>query len=181
MHDFLFIQIMNYKRYPKSIIIIHLLTLMIFVIAVILGLSLKNLEFSIQNIGYYRLKAALGLGMILLTVVRIYIKRKNPYQRPPNIKYFNTFHRKFMKLIYYLIYFFLIFVPIMGLILLYQSGALIYEFGNPPPGKIEFDPTLLMIHRLTIFSLIVFISIHIINSIFYLVVTKHNICKRIFP
>ena len=172
---------MSHTKYPKSIIIIHWLTLLIFVSAVILGLNLKVLEFNIQNRGYYRLKAAMGLSMILLTVVRIYIKRKNPYRRPPNIKYFNLFHRKFMKLIYYLIYFFLIFAPIMGIVLLYQSGALSYNFDNLPPEKIEFDHTLLLFHRFAILGLSVLILIHILNSILYVAVTKHNIWRRIFP
>lgn len=166
-------------KHPKSIIILHWVTFLLLIIAIFNKPEENELKLNSQDIESFYPQILFGASILLLTLVRIIIKRICPDRRPPNINYFNPAHKKIAKIVYYLIYVFLLFIPIVGLTIFYQINSL----SNSPDLITEetgFYETLLIIHKfsLIIFSILIFI--HVSYLLFYAIKTKENVLKRMW-
>jgi len=172
---------MHSKKYPKSLILIHWLTVILLIIVFYIGTTLEDLEFNEQNMNHYRLHAILGVSIAFLTIIRIFIKRRNMNYLPPEIIYYSSFHRTTVTLVHYLIYILLIFAPLVGFVMVYQTGALSYDLGGAFPTGAEFDENLEILHKITVFSLLALIVIHVVGVILYKIKTGDNLINRMLP
>ena len=166
------------KKYPKSLIIIHWLTVILFAVVFYAGITMEDYEFNEANMNRYRFHALLGVLIALLTIIRIFIKRKNKDNLPEDIEYYSPAHEKFVKLVLSLMYPLLIIAPIVGFIMVYQTGALQYDLGGAFPEGAKFNETLEETHKVLIFSLLALIVLHISGVIMYKLKTGENLIKR---
>ena len=169
------------KKYPKSLILIHWLTFILLSIVFYIGTTLEDFEFNEQNINRYRAHAILGVSIALLTIIRIFIKRRNIDKLPPNISYYNSAHKTLVTIVNYLLYILLIFVPLIGFVMVYQTGALSYDLGGAFPTEAEFDENLEILHKFAVFTLLALIIIHVSGIILYKIKTGDNLINRMLP
>ncbi len=169
---------MRVNKHPVSVILIHWLTFVFFTIGLFFYFYEKHSKFNQQL--FYRLEIVIGLSISILTIVRIISKILTANRRPPSIKYFNSTHKKTIKIIYYLIYLFLLFTPLIGLTTYYQLLSLSNDFIGMQPDRFQLDQTLFVIQFGAILFLLLLIIIHIGFVIHYIVKTKDNILKRMF-
>lgn len=95
---------MKRKKHPNAIIIIHWLTVILFVVAIFLHPHPDELKLNAQHVKRFPPKIILGISILVLSIIRIILKRSYPDRHPPNIKFFKPFHKKVAKIVYYLIY-----------------------------------------------------------------------------
>lgn len=171
---------MTYTKHPKSIIVIHWLTFVLFAVALIFFRpKTKDLEIR-NNIQFFYVQLSFGIIILLLTIIRIFVKRKYSDQRPPNIKYFKPVHKKIAKVVYPFIYILLIFIPLVSLTISYQINTLSSEFTHSLSNEIDFYNNLILVHKISIFSILLLITIHVGYLLYYMIKTKENVFKRIF-
>ncbi len=165
-------------KYPRSIIIIHWLTVILFAVIFYIGITMEEYEFNEANINRYRPHAILGMIVSVLSIIRFFIKKKNADNLPPEITYYSIMHKKFVKTVTSLMYLLLIIAPIVGFIMVYQTGALDYDLGGPFPTGAKFDETLEVLHKTLVFILTGLIIIHIAGIFIYKIKTGENLIKR---
>ena len=168
-------------KYPKSLIFIHWLTFFLLIIIFYVGTTFEDYEFNEANMNRYRLHAILGVSVMLLTLIRIYVRRKNLSKLPPHITYYSTMHKNLVTIVHNLLYVFLLFAPMVGFIMVYQTGALSYDLGGPFPTGAEFDHNLAALHEFAVFSLLTLIIIHVAGILIYKFKTGDNLIKRMLP
>jgi len=169
------------KKYPRSLILIHWLTFILLSAIFYIGATLEDFEFNEQNMNRYRVHAILGMSIAVLTIIRIFIKRRNLNKLPPNITYYNSVHKTLVTIVTYLLYILLIFVPLVGFVMVYQTGALSYDLGGAFPTDAEFDENLEILHKFAVFTLIALIIIHVIGVFLYKIKTGDNLMNRMLP
>ncbi len=165
-------------KYPAGMIIIHWLTLILLIIIFYIGTTFEDYEFNEANMNRYRAHALLGMGVLILTIIRLIIKRKNIDNLPVEITYYSAAHRSLVNIIHRLIYLLLIFTPMVGFIMVYQTGALSYDLGGPFPEGAQFDENLETLHKILVFSLLGLIIAHVGGVIMYNLKNKENLLKR---
>jgi len=172
---------MTISKYPKPLIIIHWLTFILLLIIYYVGFSFDDYEFNEANMNRYRLHAILGVSVMILTIIRIFIRRANLTKLPPHITYYSQLHKTFVTAVNNFLYILLIFAPLVGFIMVYQTGALDYDLGGAFPTGAEFDETLEVIHKISVVSLLILIVIHILGVMMYKIKTGENLIKRMLP
>ncbi len=165
-------------KYPKTIIIIHWLTAILLATIFYIGTTFDNYEFTEANMNRYRAHALLGVLVLILTLIRIYTKRKNLDNLPAEITYYSKTHKNMVHLIQRLIYLLLIVTPIVGFVMVYQTGALTYDLGGPFPEGAQFSETLEKVHKFLVFSLLLLVLAHVGGVMIYFFKTKENLLKR---
>jgi len=166
------------SKYPTGMIIIHWLTFLLAAVVFYIGTTFENYEFNEANMNRYRAHALLGVSIMILTLIRVIIKRKNIDNLPVEITYYSSLHRRFVNLVHRLMYLLLIFTPLVGFIMVYQTGALSYDLGGPFPEGAHFDENLETLHKILVFSLLALVVVHISGVIMYNLKTKENLIKR---
>jgi len=168
----------NNKKYPKGIIIIHWLTVILLALVFYRGMSLEDIEFNEANISIYRAHAIPGMLILIITLVRIFIKRKNKENLPKEIEYYSFIHKAVVETVNKFIYVLLILTPLMGFIMIYQTGALSYDFGGPFPKGAELNEILEILHKVFVFSLLSLVVIHVLGVIIYKFKKGENLLRR---
>lgn len=87
-------------------------------------------------------------------------------------------HKIFVATVMNLIYILLILTPLIGFIIIYQTGALSYDLGGPFPEDAVFDKNLVLLHKISIFSLLTLIVIHVTGVLLYSLINRENLLKR---
>lgn len=167
------------KKYPKALIVIHWLTVLLFVIVFLAGKSLENYEFNEVNMNRYRFHALLGMSIMILTIIRVFVKRKHENNLPASINYYSNSHKAVVNLVIKLIYILLIITPLVGFIMVFQTDALTYDLGGAFPTDPSFNKTLEGLHKVFVFSLLLLIVVHIAGVFLYKIKTGENLIKRI--
>lgn len=167
------------KKYPKVLIAIHWLTVLLFVVVFLAGKSLENYEFNAVNMNRYRFHALLGMLIMVLTLIRIFVKMKHKNNLPAPINYYSNTHKMMVNLVIKLIYILLIITPLFGFVMVFQTGVLTYDLGGAFPTNPYFNETLETLHKSFVFSLLLLIIIHVIGVILYKLKTGENLIKRI--
>ncbi len=166
------------KKYPTSLIVIHWLTVFLLVFVFVKGKSLENIEFNAENMNSFRAHAIPGMFVLILTLVRLFIKKKNKNNLPKEIEYYGSGHKLMVKTVNILIYVLLILTPIIGFIMIYKTGAFAYDFGGTFPTGAHFDDTLEVLHKLFVFSLLGMVVLHVAGVIIYKLKKGENLVKR---
>jgi len=166
------------KKYPKSLILLHWLTLILFITVFLLGLSMEKYEFNAENFNHYRAHALLGMLIMILTLIRLFIKQKHKNNLPSEIEYYSNGHKFFVKSVQNLIYLLLIITPLAGFMMVYQTGALQYDLGGPFPEGAKFDEGMKILHKSLVLTLVGLIVIHVTGIVVYKIKTGENLLKR---
>jgi len=166
------------KKYPKVMIIIHWLTVLLLVFVFVRGKLLENLEFTAENMNAFRTHAVPGMLILILTLIRLFVKRKHKNNVPKEIEYYSTGHKMMVNTVNILIYVLLILTPMIGFIMIFKTGALAYDFGGTFPTGTEFNETLEVLHKLFVFSLLGMVVVHVAGVIIYKIKKGENLAKR---
>ena len=166
------------NKYPKFLIIIHWLTLILLAVIFYVGTTFDEYEFNEINMNRYRLHAILGVSVMVLTIIRAFFKRNNLERMPVEITYYSESHKAFVKIVQKLIYILLIITPMVGFVMVYQTGAISYDFGGPFPIGADFEENLEIMHKIFVFSLLILIVIHVSGIFMYNFKNKDNLIKR---
>ena len=166
------------NKYPKAMIVIHWLTVILFAVIFYVGITMEDYEFNEANMNRYRTHAILGVIVAVLTIIRYFIKKKNKDNLPPDIAYYSPMHEKMVKSVLSLMYPLLIIAPVVGFIMVYQTGAMAYDLGGEFPEGAKFNETLETIHKILVFILTGLIVMHIAGVIIYKLKTGENLMKR---
>ena len=166
------------QKYPKALIIIHWLTFILFAVIFYVGITMEDYEFNEANMNRYRTHAILGVLAAILTIIRLFVKKKNKNNLPPEITYYNPIHEKMVKTVTALMYLLLIVAPVVGFVMIYQTGAMAYDLGGEFPTGAEFNETLETVHKTLVFILTGLIALHIAGVFLYKIKTGENLIKR---
>ena len=169
---------MKPQKYPKTLIIIHWLTAVLLAVEFYAGISMEEYEFNEVNMNRYRFHALLGVGLLILTIIRLIVKRKNRDHLPEEIHFYSDMHKKFVHAVQNMIYLILIVAPVIGFVMVYQTGALTYDLGGPFPEGAHFNETLEKLHKFLVFLLAGLVGIHVAGIVMYYVKNKENLIKR---
>jgi cytochrome b561 len=165
-------------KYPKAMIIIHWLTVVLLILVFVRGVSLEDVEFKVENVNIFRSHAIPGMFILILTVIRLFIKNKNKNNVPKEIDYYSTGHKLIVNTVNKLIYILLIVAPITGFMMIYKTGALAYDFGGAFPTGVHFNETIEVLHKVFVFSLLGMVILHILGVVIYKFKKGENLVKR---
>ena len=166
------------NKYPKALIIIHWLTVLLVAFVFYKGTTLENVDFTEANINSFRSHAVPGMLILILTLIRVFIKRKNKNNLPPEIAYYSPLHKTFVETVIKLIYVLLILTPLVGFVMVYQTGALSYDLGGVFPEGVGFNETLETVHKVFVFSLMALIITHVAGVVIYTFKKGEHLVKR---
>jgi cytochrome b561 len=166
------------KKYPKIMIILHWVTVILVALEFYKGFTMEEFKFNEANFHLYKSHALLGVVIMILTIIRLIIKRKNANSIPVEIEYYSAGHKMLVNTALKLIYFILITAPIVGFVMIYQTGTLGYCSGGDFPTDVHFNETLETIHKFMVFTLGGLIVMHVGGVFMYIIKTKDNILKR---
>jgi len=167
------------KKYPKPMIALHWLTFVLLIVVFIFGKALEDYEFNAENFNHYRKHALLGMLILVLTIVRLIVKKKYKNSLPPEIAYYNEGHKKVVNTVNKLLYAFLIITPLIGFVMIFQTGAMQADLGGPFPEGAHFNETLEVLHKVAVFTLITLVVTHVAGVIMYKLKTGKNLVRRI--
>jgi cytochrome b561 len=166
------------KKYPKLMIILHWATVILVALEIYKGITMEDFEFNETNFHLYKSHALLGVIIMILTIIRFFVKRKNINNLPNEIEYYSAGHKTLVNTALNLIYFLLITTPIVGFVMVYQTGTMGYCSGGDFPVDVHFNETLESIHKFMFISLAALIVMHVGGVFMYIIKTKDNILKR---
>jgi len=166
------------KKYPKPMIAIHWLTVILLVIVFIKGKGLEDVEFNEANFNQYRAHALLGMALLILTVIRLFVKKAYKNSLPPEITYYSEGHKTMVNLVVKLLYVFLILTPLFGFIMIFETGAMTADFGGPFPEGAHFNETLEILHKGAIFTLVALVVMHVGGVVLYKFKKGENLVKK---
>jgi cytochrome b561 len=166
------------KKYPKSMIILHWLTFFLFILVFYRGTLLDDLDFTEANMNTFRVHAIPGMLLLVLTLIRIFVKNKNKNNVPEEIAYYSPSHKIMVNVATKLIYTLLILTPLVGFVMVFKTGAFSYDIGGAFPEGAEFSETLGVVHKVFFLSLIGLVIVHVIGVIVYKIKTGENLLKR---
>ena len=142
------------------------------------GWAIEDLDFTETHMNTFRLHAVPGVLLLLLTLLRLYIKRKNKDKLPQPIAYYSKAHQKLVNIVINLLYVLLILTPLIGFITIYQTGALGYDFGGSFPEGAVFNAFLANTHSFLVYSFITLTGLHVAGVVLYKIKTGENLLKR---
>ncbi len=166
------------NKYPAFFRFLHWITFILIILLFISGLGMEEYTFNEANFFRFKRHALMGVSVLFITLIRLAYKYKNKERFPQEIQYYSPLHEKLVKGIHFLIYILLIAAPIIGFITIYQTGALSYDFGGPFPENAEFNPTLVNLHKVLVFTLGALILMHIGGIFLYKIKTGESLLKR---
>ena len=165
-------------KYPKAMIIIHWLTVVLLILVFARGKALEGLDFSAENISTFRAHAIPGMLLLILTLIRLFIKNKHKNNMPKEIEYYSAGHKLIVNTVSKLIYVLLIITPLIGFMMIFKTGALAYDFGGEFPTGATFNETLEVLHKVFVFSLLGIVVLHVAGVVIYKIKTGENLVKR---
>ena len=165
-------------KYPKAMIIIHWLTVILLAFVFIRGKSLESLDFNAENMNTFRSHAVPGMFILILTLIRLFVQKKNKNKAPKEIEYYGQAHKMMVKAVNILIYVLLILTPTIGFIMIFKTGALSYDFGGAFPTGAHFNETLEVLHKAFVFSLLGMVALHVAGVVIYKIKKGENLVKR---
>ena len=166
------------KKYPKAMIFLHWITVILLIFVFVRGKSLENIEFNAENMNAFRSHAVPGMLILILTLIRLFVKNKNKNKVPQEIEYYGVAHKIMVNTVNKLMYVLLILTPMIGFIMIYKTGALTYDFGGAFPADAHFDETFEVLHKAFVFSLLGMVVLHVAGVIIYKVKKGENLIKR---
>lgn len=167
---------MSTQKYPKTMIILHWLTVVLVAIEIIIGLNLTKLDYTPENFNAYRAHAFIGMFIMFITIYRMIYKRKHLNEIPP-LEYYSEAHKKLVNGIHLLMYILLIVIPALGFYIIYKTGGLKYDLGGPFPST-KPDESLVEIHETLVWILLVLVAAHVGGIFMYYLKKGENLLKR---
>jgi cytochrome b561 len=166
------------KKYPKAMMAIHWLTVLLVGFVFYKGTLIENLEFNEANMNTFRSHAIPGMLILILTLIRIFVKRKNKNNLPADIEYYSPGHKMLVNTAIKLLYVLLILAPIVGFIMVFKTGAFSYDIGGAFPEGAKFDEAPKMMHKIMVFSIMGLVVVHVIGVVLYKIKKGENLLKR---
>jgi cytochrome b561 len=171
------------KKYHKSIITLHWLIAIIVFLLIGLGLNMVDIERGTpERAAYYNLHKSFGVTLLLLMIVRIYLRIK--FKSPNLPSTISLFQQTIAKTSHFILYLSLVLMPLSGLIASQFTKYGVKYFGlfKIPPlfseNKFYYD-LFQNLHKAFALVIMIMVSIHIFAAFKHIFVDKDEIFQRI--
>ena len=166
-------------QYSKRMVIVHWLTLVLFIAAWFLGEDLAEAtDESKATLAGYIVHMAVGGTILLLTLYRLYFRSKDGIPVPLG----DTTMDKLAKGVHYLLYSVLFVLPVSGILIILNSKAgtaLLAGDANLLPKEHGFkDVFSHEVHEVLVNVLIVLVVVHILGAIKHQFINKDGLMER---
>lgn len=169
-------------QYSRRVAIIHWLTMVVVVIAWLLGHNLAGAtdESRATLLGYLA-HAIVGFSILLLTIVRLFFRINDG--APPAVG--QTLMDKVSKVIHFALYAMLFIVPVSGMVTIITSDtgkALLSGDAELLPKEDGYkDVFAHEVHEMLVTALIVLVVLHLMGVIKHQFIMKDGLVKRMLP
>jgi len=169
-------------KYTKAFVAMHWLHgLLIGFILIVAKAKMEHLPDTSGDLSQYKGHIILGVVATLLTIIRIFMARKQPELPPLNM---SQLRQNLSKWVHRLIYLALLATGVTGVATAKSANlGSIVLFGADPSqyaGSKDIVKTLASAHEISSTILIILILLHIVGVIAYQIQGKGNIIKRIW-
>jgi cytochrome b561 len=165
------------KQYSKRTALLHWLIFLLVVAAFFLGHELDESKDGAQRIALFPLHFLLGDAVLLLTLLRIYFRKKDGEPAPANA---TPLLNKIAAATHSLLNISLIAVTLAGIATVATSGVIEALKRNDPSLIPDFDKIVAMgIHQLFIGVLLALLVFHIVATVYHQFIVKDNLLRRI--
>lgn len=128
-----------------------------------------------------------SFGLVIFGLVILMILNRQFGQRPPYPKNAPWYQNLLAKMVHFLLYVCLLFMPIAGVLMTFFSGRTLAIFGYllPTPSFIHTNKALAELfykgHVFTSYIILGLVSLHIIGAFYHHFILKDNILTRMLP
>lgn len=165
------------KQYSKRTAILHWLIFLLVVAAFFLGHELDESKDAAQKLSMLPLHALGGGLILLLTLVRIYIRKIDGEPAPAND---NALLNKVAAATHGLLNISVIAVVISGMAAVVTSGVIVALKANDPAQVPDFDKVAAFeFHQLFIGVLLALAAFHVVAALYHQLIVKDNLIRRI--
>ena len=165
------------KQFSIRVVIIHWLTLLLFIAAVYLGHTLDEMKVAADKLQLYPIHFIIGDLVFLLTLIRAYFIFKDG--KPAPIEGGSAIANKLASGIQYLLYLLLIALPVSGMIMINSTGilnALQLHDASKLPDLEKF--AIHDVHGTLVAILVLTIGLHVLGALKQQFVLKNNLLRR---
>jgi cytochrome b561 len=158
-------------------VIIHWLTLLLFIAAVYLGHTLDEIEVPKDKMPLYPAHFIVGDLVLILTLIRAYFLRKDG--KLPPVEGGSAIANKIATGIHHLLYLLLIALPVTGIIMITTTGlieALRLNDASKLPDLEKF--TIHEVHATLVGVLVLTIGLHVLAALYHQFILKDNLIRR---
>nr|WP_269719567.1 cytochrome b [Beggiatoa alba] len=172
------------ERYGSVAMFFHWVIMLLFLILVVLGLTMTNMEDSAEKWQLYSLHKSFGLTLALLVVLRIFWRFTNPVPLlPETLKAYEKF---LAHAVHIGLYGIMLIMPISGVIDSYAGGYKMDFFGLGLLPKAEKrsewgESVALMVHVYGSYLFYGLFFLHIAGVIKHHFILKDNTLRRMLP
>jgi cytochrome b561 len=168
---------MNMKQFSKRIAVTHWLVFLLIIAALSLGLYLDASENTAQKLSLFPAHFLIGDTILLLTLLRIYFRKKDGEPAPANK---NPMLNKLAAFVHYGLNISVIAVAVSGIVTVVTSGVLKAISAKDPGlipdfGKVDAKE----FHELFLAITVFLLAIHIAAAIYHQFLVKDNLMRRI--
>jgi cytochrome b561 len=164
-------------QYSKRTALLHWLIFLLIIAAFFFGHELDESKNTAQKLSMFPVHFLLGGTVLLLTLVRIYVRKKDGEPAPANA---NPLLNKIAAATHGLLNLSVIGVTLAGAATALTSGVLDAISKNDPTLIPDFDKVKAMeIHQLFIGLLLVLAAFHIAAALYHQFIVKDNLLRRI--
>jgi cytochrome b561 len=171
-------------RYTLAAIILHWLTVVLLVASVSLGLYMADLKLSPLKLKLYSWHKWVGITIFLLVAVRLTWRTMHPAPPPPAAM--PRWQRRSAALNHWLLYVFLVCIPISGWLMSSAYGVSVVYFGVIPlPDLVaknkELGDTLKGLHEALVYTMLALVAMHVVAALKHHVVDRDDVLHRMLP
>jgi cytochrome b561 len=165
------------KQYSKRTAILHWLIFLLVIAAFILGHELDESKNTAQKLSMFPLHFLLGDTVLLLTLLRIYFRKKDGEPAPANA---NPLLNKIATATHGLLNISLIAVAVAGMATAATSGVIEALKKSDPSLIPDFDKVGAMVfHQFFIGAMLLLLALHIVAAGYHQFIVKDNLLRRI--
>ena len=165
------------KQYSKRTAILHWLIFLLVVTAFFLGHELDESQDAAQKLSMLPIHALGGGLILLLTLVRIYIRKMDGEPAPANA---SELLNKIAAATHGLLNLSVIAVVVSGMAAVVTSGVIAALKANDPTLVPDFDKVAAFeFHQLFIGVLLTLVAFHVVAALYHQLIVKDNLIRRI--
>lgn len=161
------------KRYSALWVTLHWAIALLLLVVFYLGISTRYIPSSVWY-GYVRWHMPIGIAILVLMIVRIFVRWRTPHPEPATIG--NALLDKIGVLTHYLLYIFAILMPLAGMALATSYNLIPARFD----GTANILSKLAPLHKLIAPILALLILMHIGAALYHQVIKKDNLLSRMW-
>lgn len=165
------------KKYSNRLVVVHWMTLLLFMAALYLGYSVSQArQAGNATLAAYQAHLLLGDVVLVLTLLRIFFKRKDGAPATTG----NTWLDKFAKAVHHALYAILVLLPVSGMATVATSAiAKALSAGDAKLLPSDFASVPMHdVHMGLMLALVALVAVHVLGAIKHQIIDKDDLMDR---